>query len=177
MGTLCDIGAWALGYSYSKGEQEYHDCSDRGCTGKQASVGVAGHKGLWGKHSNSDTELGLDIHCFFLKSRKPGLATFFVYGWLLEQWICFGIDAPYRNENMTLIKRHFVRFKHCQYLTPGRWKGGQGRPAFWVLGSSLCGPCVAGGEWADGPSGLQKSFIFAKLSCVYVYSQNNIILL
>lgn len=42
------------------------------CTGEQASVGVAGHRGLWGKRLNSDTELGLDIHCFFLKSRKAG---------------------------------------------------------------------------------------------------------
>lgn len=31
---------------------------------------------------------------------------------------------------MTLIKRHFVRFKHCLYLTRGRWKGGQGGPHF-----------------------------------------------
>lgn len=76
-------------------------------------------EGLWGRCLNSDT-VRLGCPQLFLKSCNSELATFYLYPDFSDNEFASSLKPPYRKENRTIIKWHFVRLKQCQCLTQDR---------------------------------------------------------
>lgn len=108
-----------LGLLCTKEGQWYSDCPGRGAQKNRARENGRPWRAQ-GECSNNNRELGLDVHNFFLNSRKAELTTFYLYPDFCHSEFALALTPPYKTGNTTLIKWHFVRFKPRRYLPRDR---------------------------------------------------------